>query len=161
MRSGDSHSSPLTHTLAQKVEQVVLNIRFSQIKEMIGLTPGLYEVYTNDGIALKVGIAKDLRSRLTAHGESKQSRLKVKDARKSIEPQNIESKKSILTKHLYFDSEISKKYDLTTEFGRQEFLQNECYIVVKTTNTREEARELEKDLEVSGKYRYVGLVIRR
>lgn len=138
-----------------------MKIKFSQINEVVGKVPGLYEIYTNSGIALKVGIARDLRKRLTDHWNSRQSRLKIKDILKPIAPNNMTSKQSVLAKHLYFDSKITSKYDLTTEFGRQNFLNNECYIIVKTMITREEARELEKDLEKSGNYRYVGLVIMR
>lgn len=110
---------------------------------------------------LKVGIATDLKQRLRDHGQSRQSGLKTIDTSQAMEPHNVRSKKSILAKHLWFDKTITKKYDLTTEFGRQEFLENECYIIVKSTSTREEARALEMIFENTGKYRYVGLVIWR
>ncbi len=138
-----------------------MKIKFSQVKDLVQPTSGIYEIFTNEGIALKVGIAKDLKKRLTDHSKSKQSRIKIKDATQAMEPHNVISKKSILAKHLYFDRNISKNYDLTTELGRQEFLEDECYIIVKTTSTREEARALEMRLENTGKYRYVGLVIWR
>lgn len=138
-----------------------MKIKFSQVKDLVDPTFGIYEIFTNEGIALKVGIATDLRKRLIDHGNSKQKRLKVKDITQAIEPNNVISKQSILSKHLYFDTTIAKNYDLTTELGRQKFLENECHIIVKSTGTREEARELEKVLEKMGKYRYVGLVIWR
>ena len=138
-----------------------MKIKFSQVKDLVEPTSGIYEIFTNEGIALKVGIAKDLKKRLTDHGKSKQSRIKIKDATQAMEPHNVISKKSILAKHLYFDRNISKNYDLTTELGRQAFLEHECYVVVTRTSTREEARVLEIKLEKVRIHRYLGLVIWR
>jgi len=136
-------------------------IKFSEIKSNVESRPGLYEMYTNDGTPLKVGIAKELRKRLLAHSASKQSRLKLKVEELGYVLGNVESKQSILAKHLYFDSSITQKYDLKTEYGRVGWLENECHIIIRYTNSRDEARELEKVQEASGVYRYVGRVNQR
>lgn len=135
--------------------------RFSEIKTNVELSPGLYEISTNGGVPLKVGIAKELRKRLLAHGASKQSRLKLKDDSLGYVLNNVESKQSILAKHLYFDSSITRKYDLTTESGRASWLEDECHVIIRYTQSREEARELEREKEASGMYRYVGRVRQR
>lgn len=135
--------------------------RFSEIKTNVELSPGLYEIYTNGGVPLKVGIAKELRKRLLAHGASKQNRLKLKDDSLGYVLNNVESKQSILAKHLYFDSSITRKYDLKTESGRASWLEDECHVVIQYTQSREEARELEREKEASGMYRYVGRVRQR
>lgn len=66
------------------------------------------------------------------------------------------SKQSILAKHLFFYSR-EPGFDLKSEAGRQAFLEQRCHILVKVTSNREEARELEKHMERSGAYRFVGL----
>ncbi len=136
-------------------------IKFSEIKRNVELKPGIYEIYTNNGEPIKVGIAKELRKRLLAHGASKQSRLKLKDKELGYILNNVESKQSILAKHLYFDSSITQSYDLRTEYGRVSWLENECHVIIQYTSSREEARELEKVKEKSGIYRYVGRVLQR
>lgn len=120
--------------------------------------PGLYKIYTIDGTPLKVGIAVNLRKRLKQHARSLQRRLKPKIADQVHAPRDLQSKQSILAKHLYFDRSLTDKYDLTTELGRQAFLTQQTYLLITYTKTREEARELEKIEEASGIWRYQGRV---
>ena len=141
--------------------EVVVKIKFSEIRNLVESTTGIYEIYLNDGTPLKVGIAKNLRSRLRMHFGSKQRRLKIKNCDDPITPNNMQSKQSIFAKHLYFDSTISTTHDLTTETGRVEFLENCCFLTFQYTESREVAREIEKEYEKSGKYRYVGRVVKR
>jgi len=56
-------------------------IRFSEIETTVppGAAPGLYEIVTDEGKLLKVGISGNLRRRLVQHRQSKQSRLKLKE----------------------------------------------------------------------------------
>lgn len=136
-------------------------IKFSEIKQKVAAKPGIYEIYTFQGVPLKVGIAKNLKRRLLAHGESKQAYLKKNTEGRVNNPSDLTSKRSILAKHLYFDSSITVEYDLKTEQGRKSFLENNCYIKIEITKTRELAREIEKVRESIGKFRYVGRVIRR
>lgn len=138
-----------------------MKITFDQINEKAPSSPGIYEIFTNDGVPLKVGISVNLRKRLKAHARSKQSRLKLRDESESVSLSNMVSKQSILAKHLYFDSSLTNAYDLTTELGRQSFLQQCCYLLIVEKTSREDAREAERVLESSGKYRYVGRVIER
>lgn len=138
-----------------------IQLTFSQIKSIVRNEPGLYEIFTNDQVPLKVGIAKNLRQRLSAHGKSKQRALKLKVMEVGYAIGNVKSKSSVLSMHLYFDSSITEKYDLTTESGRVAFLENECYIQIQYTPTRIAARKLEQAKEASGIYRYVGRVLLR
>ncbi len=124
-------------------------------------TCGIYEVFTNDGIALKVGIATSLRRRLSAHARSKQSRLRLRVDGRWDNPSDVVSKLSVLAKHLYFDTEIAPEYNLTTEDGRQRFLREKCIVRFMVTPTRADARNLERELEATGAYRYCGRVTAR
>lgn len=45
-------------------------IRFSEIERYVPALPGLYEIYKDDGAALKVGIGVNLRKRLIQHRKS-------------------------------------------------------------------------------------------
>lgn len=130
-------------------------IRFAEIDLHVPAEPGLYEIHTLDGQALKVGIGKNLRKRLDQHYRSRQSRLVLKAGGDWSNPRDVESKQSILTKHLFFAK--AEGYDLKSEAGRRAFLEERCYILFRTTATREEARELERRKEVSGGFRFVGL----
>lgn len=125
--------------------------------------PGVYEIYTNAGIPLKVGTGKDLRKRLLQHRASRQSGLKLQLGGDWNNPCDVHSKASILAKHLYYDGLIAKEYNLRVESGRQRFLEEQCYIVlVRITQNLAEAQALEKQLEREGKhtYRYIGKVKR-
>jgi hypothetical protein len=131
--------------------------RFCDI-ENIEQEPGVYEIHTDTGLALKVGIGKNLRKRLLQHRASLQSCLKLKQGGKWTNPNDVQSKGSILAKHLYYDLSLTNDYDLKTEAGRRAFLHERCYIVlIKITKTKDEARSIEKQLEKDGKnkYRYV------
>ena len=115
-------------------------------------------------LLLKVGIASNLLRRLQQHARSSQSRLKSSTGAEKASwqfPSEVASKSSILAKHLYFDRSITKNYDLCTEEGRRNFLENECEVRFNETNTREEARRCEQELEATKQYRYVGTVIVR
>lgn len=118
----------------------------------------MYQIFTDDGIPLKVGIAAKLRARLRQHAKSSQKYLKFKHEGTGIQPSDVRSTRSILAKHLYFDSSIAPAYDLTTEEGRRQFLQAECYLMITYTDSRETARKLEKLLEAKKIFRYQGAV---
>lgn len=134
-----------------------IKIKFSQIDEKINSSFGLYEIYTNDNIHLKVGISNNLKRRLKQHRNSRQNSLKIKNVDLPILPNNMESKQSILAKHLYFDKNITKKYNLINEEERQQFLENECYIVITETSSKEDARTIEIQKEKEN-FRYIGIV---
>ncbi len=119
---------------------------------------GIYEIVTADGIALKIGIARSLRRRLRAHGRSSQSRLRLRQDGSWASPSDVSSKQSVLAKHLYFDFDIASQYDLTTEDGRQRFLREQCQVRFIITESRDEARSIERELERTGQYRYCGRV---
>lgn len=121
-------------------------------------TPGLYQIFTLDGLPLKVGIAKNLRSRLNQHLKSSQKRLKSTIDGEVLEPSHLQSKQSILAKHLYFDSSLTNDNDLKTECGRRNFLTKETYLLITYTCDREEAKRLEKIAESSDMWRYKGKV---
>ncbi|WP_301836168.1 hypothetical protein [Pseudidiomarina terrestris] len=126
--------------------------------EALKRSPGLYQIHTFDGIPLKVGIAANLRRRLTQHGRSLQSKLKpIADCAVS-DPHHLRSKQSILAKHLYFDRSLTEDYDLETEVGRQNFLAHQTYLLVTYTDTRDEALRLEKIAEAFDIWRYQGRV---
>lgn len=117
---------------------------------------GIYEVITTTGVPLKVGIATSLRRRLTAHARSRQSRLQLRVPGTWDNPSDVVSKQSVLAKHLFFDREIAPQYDLTTQDGRQRFLREQCRVRFLITPSRETARDLERELEATGEYRYCG-----
>ena len=123
--------------------------------------PGVYDVCLRSGALLKVGIASNLRRRLRSHAASRQNVLRLKPGGDRRNPNDVESKSSILAKHLYYDRELTKKHDLTTQDGRATFLLQECVVRYQVTASRERARELEAELERAGAYRYVGRVVRR
>lgn len=132
-------------------------IKFSEIDYKINDSLGVYEIFTNEGIPLKVGISNNLKKRLKQHRNSKQKYLKIRNHNLPVLPSNIVSKQSILTKHLYFDKSITVKYDLSKEIDRKNFLENECYIIITDANSREEARNIEIEKEQMN-FRYVGKV---
>lgn len=138
------------------------SFRFSDIEQHVpAIGPGLYEIHTITGIPLKVGISKNLCKRLIQHRASRQSGLKLKPGGTWADPRDVESKKSVLAQHLYFDAQISSSVDLTSEAGRREFLENFCVIVIELTDSLDAARALEKSRELSGIFRYVGPVMER
>ncbi|MBN1458715.1 MAG: hypothetical protein JXA57_04210 [Armatimonadetes bacterium] len=136
-------------------------MRFSEIDALPAGLPGLYEIRLLDGSGLKIGIAKDVRKRLMAHRRSPDSGLRLKPGGVRSNPSDVVCKRSILGKHLYYDEAIAPGYDLKTQSGRQQFLLNNCTIDVRFTTSKEAARELERRLEASGDYRYVGNVVSR
>ncbi|MGY3323879.1 hypothetical protein [Pseudomonas fluorescens] len=132
-------------------------IRFSEIEAAVPTAPGLYEIVTDQGELLKVGISVNLRKRLIQHRQSRQSRLKLKDGGKWSNPSDVVSKQSILAKHLFFSGQVPG-YDLQTEAGRQCYLEEKCHILITPTTTRDEARAIERVKEKSGAYRFEGNV---
>lgn len=62
----------------------------------------------------------------------------------------------MLAKHLYYDQSVTIEYDLTTEAGRRSFLLERCYILFEVTKDRMEARDIERQREGIGSFRYVG-----
>ncbi len=134
-------------------------IRFSEIERYVPALPGLYEIYTDDGEALKVGIGVNLRKRLIQHRRSRQSRLILRAGGDWSNPADVRSTQSILAKHLYFAGSIDG-HELTTEAGRQRFLEEHCCIRFRVTASREEARALERVLEAGGTFPFHGRVNR-
>jgi hypothetical protein len=120
--------------------------------------PGIYQIWTKSGKALKVGIAANLRKRLRKHLASRDSGLKLIAGGNAYNPNDWVSKASILAKHLYFDRNLITECDLTTEKGRRRFLEDECKITYLSTRSREEARQMEDVLEKTGRFRYLGQV---
>jgi hypothetical protein len=142
--------------------QPMQRVRFSEVDTQLPRkTPGFYEIWTNEGKLLKIGIGRDLRIRLKQHRDSLDRRLKLIDGGRRENPADVVSKGSILAKHLYYDTSLSRKYDLTSQDGRRSFLSNECYILFQTTPTREHAEALEKKRETDPRIRYVGKVVIR
>lgn len=133
-------------------------IKFSEIDSAVRNTPGIYEIHTNNGVALKVGIGGDLLKRLKLHRASRDSGLKLSSGGDWGNPAHVTSKSSILAKHLYFDSSITAEYDLKTQAGRQKFLSQRCLLLFDHVPTREEAHLLEVQRESSGLFRYIGEV---
>ena len=132
-------------------------IKFSEIEDKVSTSFGVYEIFTNENIALKIGISNNLTRRLKQHRNSKQIYLQIINKELPITPSNINSQQSILAKHLYFDKSINKNYNLSKEIERQNFLENECYIIITNTNSREEARSIEI-IQEQMYFRYVGIV---
>jgi hypothetical protein len=138
------------------------SFRFSEIEQHVAAgQPGLYEIHTLTGIPLKVGISKNLRERLVQHRASRKSGLKLKPGGTWDNPRDVESKKSVLAHHLYYDAQISPGFDLTTEVGRRDFLEQCCVIVIELTDSSAAAKILETSRELSGVFRYVGAVMKR
>jgi hypothetical protein len=111
------------------------------------------------GRLLKVGIATNLRRRLRNHAASRQNALRLKPGGKHSNPDHVVSKSSILAKHLYYDANLTRAHDLTTENGRRMFLTQRC--VVRFTKSRDLARIQEREMERSVAYRYRGRVVVR
>ncbi len=147
----------MTH--ADSASFPAMDIRFSEIEKNVPALPGIYEIYTNDGEALKVGIGVNLRKRLIQHRRSRQSRLVLKPGGSWENPADVRSTQSILAKHLYFAG-CADGYDLSTEAGRQAFLEERCFIRFRVTSSRKEARSLELALEASGAFLLQGRVSR-
>ena len=53
-------------------------IRFSEIEAKVPKEPGICEIHTDTGKALKVGISANMRKRLLQHQALRQNRLKLK-----------------------------------------------------------------------------------
>lgn len=140
----------------------MIECAFSQIEEFLDPgQPGLYTIHLHDGTGLKVGISDDLRSRLIQHRQSLDSRLRPKPGRDPSDPDGLLAKGSILAKHLYFDEEIAPDYDLRTQLGRRQFLEKCCVVRFEPISSSTEAHRLEKELEASGQFRYIGRVLVR
>ena len=136
--------------------------RFSEIEQCVPPSvPGVYQIRMIRGTKLKAGIGGDLLRRLKTHRASRQSGLLLRLDGDWSNPSDVESKASILAKHLYFDEVIAPGYDLKSETGRQQFLEDCCVIDVQLTASRDEARHIEADLEASGGFRYQGDVVQR
>lgn len=138
-----------------------MKINFNEIESKVKNTPGIYQIYTKQGIALKVGIGVNICNRLLQHRASRQSGLKLKPEGSFYNPNDVISKSSILAKHLYFDKSITTGYNLKTQEGRNAFLIKNCYIEFEYTENRDEAKQLEIELEASGLFRYQEDVIIR
>jgi hypothetical protein len=133
-------------------------VTFDEIEDVVPPSPGLYEIHTLSGVPLKVGIGVDVRERLLQHRASRESGLKLKDSGDWANPDDVASKKSIVAKHLYYDRSITNEYDLKTEWGRRQFLLNDCFILFEITDSKAAAEVRERELEGTGRYRYCGRV---
>jgi hypothetical protein len=134
-------------------------IRFSEIERFVrARQPGIYEIHTVSGVKLKVGVAGDLLARLKDHRASRDSGLKLVAGGDRSKPSDVESKKSILAKHLFYDEAIAPAYDLKSEMGRRRFLEECCLVFFEPTQSRQDAKRLEEPREGSGEFRYVGEV---
>lgn len=81
--------------------------RFSEIEKYVTHDgSGLYEIQTQDGRPLKVGISKQLCRRLCQHRASRQKPLRLKPGGHRSNPSDVISKQSVLAKHLYYDAEM-------------------------------------------------------
>jgi len=99
--------------------------------------------------------------RLNKHRASLDSCLLLKTGGTRDNPDDVQSKGSILAKHLYYDSSIASGYDLKSEIGRRNVLLHECHILFWVTGTLQEAREIEKKREREGRFRHVDRVVKR
>jgi hypothetical protein len=62
------------------VEDEYKRISFAEIAKEVDEVPGIYEIWTQSEIPLKVGISKNLRKRLKQHAASRDSGLKGLDS---------------------------------------------------------------------------------
>lgn len=140
--------------LEAEIEAGYTSISFVEIETKVSSVPGIYEIWTNTGVPLKVGISNNLKKRLKQHASSPD--CLINDEIDPSQPAYLTSKKSILAKHLYFDHAIADvaRYDLTTQVGRRTYLANECKIKFQATKDTKKARYFEKFLEKLGKFRY-------
>ena len=136
-------------------------IRFGDIEARVPRKAGIYEIHTDSGIGLKVGIGGEIRKRLLQHRNSKQKCLELIVGGDRSNPSHVKSKQSILAKHIYYDREITSDYDLTSEAGRSRFLCDCCYIKFKVSASKADAKRLERVSEATGLFRYVGPVVIR
>ena len=136
-------------------------IRFSEIENKVPTQPGIYEIHTDAGVPLKVGISKNIKDRLIKHRNSKQNRLKLKPGGKWSRPEDVLSKQSVLAKHMYFDTTLTSNHDLRTEIERRRFLEACCNIRFCVMLSRNDARSLERKKERSRAFRYFGRVRKR
>lgn len=130
----------------------MIKISFEKLDSLTKNQAAYYEIHIDTEV-LKVGVAKNIIKRLKQHRASRQSGLKQKNGGAWDNPSNVRSKSSILTKHLYYDQTISD-CDLTKESERRLFLENRCTVYVLYTDSREEAKILEKKREASNDIRY-------
>ncbi len=113
--------------------------RFTEPKDSdVPEKPGLYEIYRDDGIPLKVGRSGNLRRRL------------MSNHRKS------NTHNTILACHMKLDETLTPEYNFAKRSQRQKFLKEECYILWEVIEDEKELRRREKELETTGKFRYTG-----
>ncbi len=134
-----------------------MKVRFADIDVRVPKAPGVYEVHTDAGVPLKIGIAVNLLTRLKSHRASRESGLRWREGSDRTNPDDVVSKSSILAKLLYFDTALTATFDLKTELSRRRFLAERCYLLV-TPMTLEEALRVENEGERSDRFRYVGRV---
>ena len=139
----------------------IRRIRFSEIESFVPQKPGIYEIYTDAGLALKVGIGVNIRKRLLQHRASRQDRLKLKIGGHRSNPSDVRSKESILAKHLYYDAAVAPDYDLKSEAGRRAFLEERCHVRFEVCPNKTAARYHEEVRERQGHFRYVRTVLIR
>lgn len=125
--------------MAAEMPTLEIWVTFKEISKAVPNGPGIYQIWTTTGVALKVGISSDLRRRLRTHRASPLRR-------------------SVLARHLSLDGTLAPEHDLTTDAGRQRFLVEECRIAFISTPSRQDARDLEMELERTGKFRYTGRI---
>ena len=136
-------------------------VSFGEMEGKVPPDAGIYEIHTLTGIPLKVGISGNLRKRLMQHRASRQSGLKLREGGQRSDPKDVDSKASILAKHLYYDTTLVAEFDLTSETERRRFLREHCYFAFEQTANKAEARKLEGVRERELPFRYIGHVKRR
>jgi hypothetical protein len=141
--------------------RMIQSIGFHEIENLASGRAGIYEIWMKTGIPLKVGISSDLRKRLMQHRASRQKALKLKPGGQWSNPGDVQSKASILAKHLYFDVSLVDDLELTLEADRKKFLEQRCYITFEYTANKQAARALEAARECTRQYRYLGTVCKR
>jgi len=129
-------------------------MRFKNVPQSLRGRPGVYEIRFDPVTLLKVGMSGDLYRRLSDHARSAQLGLKgPPEPWKS--PRDVQSKRSILAKHLYFDRSIATDLNLRTEQDRRTFLEGRCSVRYQVLPTTGAARALEQEMEKAGGHRYL------
>jgi hypothetical protein len=100
--------------------------------------PGLYKIYRNDGMPLKVGISENLRRRLMSNHRLSNTH------------------NSTLACHMELDESLAPNYNFAQRSERRKFLENECYILWEVIEDKKTLKQREQELEKAGKFRYTG-----
>jgi T5orf172 domain len=99
-----------------------MRIKFSEIENKVLPRVGIYEIYTENDIPLKIGISNNPKKRLSQHHASKDKYLRFIQDQDRSNPSNARSKQSILTKHFCYDKLITTEFKLEKTLDRKAFL---------------------------------------